>query len=136
MGGLLPPEWADLSEMKKGILLIVEDDPQIRETLSEAFEAEGYLVWGAENGQDALALLGDKARGGFFPHAIILDLQMPVMDGRRFLMQFEARAEFRDIPVVIYSSDVDPAPPGYRKIRKPSDLHYLIDTIAGLTGKK
>lgn len=57
-------------------ILIVDDDPSIRQMLSLGLKQEGYNVQAAEDGEAALAIIP-----GFNPHIIILDLMMPVMDG-------------------------------------------------------
>jgi CheY-like chemotaxis protein len=61
-------------------VLVVEDDPQLRGTLSEILRWQGYAVDAAPHGQAALALaeVGE-------PDAILTDLQMPVMDGATFI---------------------------------------------------
>ena len=58
-------------------ILIVEDNLDIRQTLQDALEFEGYSVETCENGRDGLARLGEIARPGL----IILDYRMPVLDG-------------------------------------------------------
>ena len=61
--------------MKKKIL-IVDDDPHIREVISFALEQEGMEVWEAANGVEALELLDNQ-----LPDLVILDVMMPEMDG-------------------------------------------------------
>src|ERR1700730_13811531 len=64
------------------LVLLVDDDPLGRESLSELLDAKGYSVLEAENGQTALEVLKKTPH---FPCLIVLDLAMPVMDGREFL---------------------------------------------------
>jgi len=71
-------------------VLIVDDDPAIRKLLVEVLALEGYPTETAVNGQEALTLL---ARSG--PRLILLDLLMPVLDGRGVVTQMEANAEAR-----------------------------------------
>jgi CheY-like chemotaxis protein len=81
-------------------ILIVDDDPDIRETLSELLQAEGYGCATASNGRDALEYLSSQP----FPALILLDLMMPVMDGFEFrAAQLEADA-LRDLPVLVISA--------------------------------
>ena len=61
-------------------VLVVEDDETLRTTVAEALEDEGYQVITATNGAEALRLVRAAE-----PDAIVLDLMMPVMDGRAFL---------------------------------------------------
>ena len=62
------------------LVLIVEDESDIRYTLQVFLESEGYSVLTAENGSDALALLKNART----PHVILLDMKMPVMNGWQF----------------------------------------------------
>ena len=64
------------------LLLVVDDDSSVRESMSALLDANGYSVQQAENGQRALELLKKMPH---LPCLIVLDLAMPVMDGRGFL---------------------------------------------------
>lgn len=63
-------------------ILIVDDDPQIRKMLVEVLTLEGYPTETATNGQEALDMLSASA-----PRIILLDLLMPVLDGRGVMQQ-------------------------------------------------
>jgi len=65
-------------------VLVVEDDPGLREFTSAWLQDAGYETRAAENGAEALAALG------WDPNLILLDLTMPVMDGWQFLDRFTA----------------------------------------------
>ncbi len=80
-------------------VLVVDDDRDIRETLQEILECEGYQVSVAKNGSDAIA----KARA-VRPAIILLDLFMPVMDGAEFRRQQLLDPQIADIPVVVVSA--------------------------------
>jgi CheY-like chemotaxis protein len=82
-------------------VLVVDDDREIRETLVEVLEDEGVNAHPAANGREALDALRD---GGVKPCLILLDLMMPVMDGRAFRELQLDTPELRDIPVVILSA--------------------------------
>jgi len=74
----------------KPTVLIVDDDPGIRKMIHEVLGLEGYPVESATNGQEALERLGStNAR------VILLDLLMPVMDGRGFMQALRARPDER-----------------------------------------
>jgi CheY-like chemotaxis protein len=79
---------------------VVDDDPDILEALSEILESEGFEVRRARNGKEALDRLGAKG-----PNLILLDLMMPVMDGREFVEQMKPRKEWAQIPVIVLSAD-------------------------------
>ncbi len=86
-------------------ILIVEDEPNVRETLKDILELEGFCVATAENGQDALGRLQSYEH----PCLILLDLMMPVMNGWQFLEALEAKHQhvLATIPVVVVSAVAD-----------------------------
>jgi len=86
---------------EKAIVLVVEDDPDIRETIAQILEEEGYALLVAENGQEALRRLEEGPR----PRLILLDLMMPIMDGWEFREQQRRDPRYADIPVIIVSAD-------------------------------
>jgi|SRR5436190_16598104 len=81
-------------------ILVVEDDRELRETLCEALEMEGYAAIGAENGRVALRHLATGAR----PCLILLDLMMPVMDGWAFRQELLKDPSLAAIPVVVMTA--------------------------------
>jgi CheY-like chemotaxis protein len=108
-------------------LLIVEDDPDIAETLAALLDDRGYLVEIAANGAAALSRLHRPPRPGL----ILLDLAMPVMDGRQFRRAQLERPELASIPVVVLTADVK-AHPELRAadwLTKPVPLEGLLSTV-------
>jgi CheY-like chemotaxis protein len=81
-------------------ILIVDDDPDIREALARLLEAEGYRCANAANGREALDYLLAQP----VPALILLDLTMPVMDGFDFRSVQVDVDRLREIPVVVMSS--------------------------------
>jgi two-component system, chemotaxis family, chemotaxis protein CheY len=81
-------------------VLVIDDDEDIRSTISDALQEEGYVVGVAANGADGLALLRD----GFRPCVILLDLAMRVMDGWDFRAAQLLEPAFSSIPVVVTSA--------------------------------
>ena len=81
-------------------VLVVDDDEDIRGTISEALREEGYDVAVAADGAAGLARL----RGGFRPCVILLDLAMRVMDGWDFRAAQLLEPAFSSIPVVVMSA--------------------------------
>ncbi len=81
-------------------ILIVDDDADVREMLSQFFSIEGYHVATARNGQEAL----DHLRQGELADLILLDLMMPVMDGWQFRVEQQRDPQLAPIPVVILSA--------------------------------
>ena len=114
----------------EGPILVVDDDLDIREILSETLADLGFHVLAAANGRDALTLVGDLEVG---PSVILLDLMMPVMDGYGFL---EARAKdpkLASVPVAVVTAGhgIDDARIGdaIPIIRKPFEVSLLLDVL-------
>ena len=82
-------------------ILIVDDDPDIRDALGECLRYEGYGVHAAADGRDAL----DRLEVGLRPDVILLDLMMPVLNGFDVLEALNRRPDWKDIPVVIVSAN-------------------------------
>lgn len=82
-------------------LLVVDDDAHSRMILSRLF-ADKYTIIEAYNGEQALGLLGGKRID-----LILLDVFMPIMDGREFLKIKQKTKAYKDIPVIIMSADDD-----------------------------
>jgi PAS domain S-box-containing protein len=81
------------------VVLVVDDDKAIVELLSRTLKQRGYAVMGAYDGREAMAAVRSRR-----PHAILLDLRMPVMDGYEVLQELKSDPETADIPVVIMSA--------------------------------
>jgi two-component system, chemotaxis family, chemotaxis protein CheY len=89
-------------EMSLGTrLLVVDDDPTIREMLEMLLDSEGYEVATASNGADALDALPE-----LHPDLIILDMKMPVMDGWEFMDRYRTLPD-ATAPVVVLSAAQD-----------------------------
>jgi CheY-like chemotaxis protein len=109
-------------------VLVVDDEPDIRESLKEALVDEGYLVEVAANGRQALDLLPQLNR----PCAVIMDIIMPIMSGIELYAAMRAIPALADIPVVVSTSDPSRAPSGVLIMRKPIDLGRLLKTVDGM----
>lgn len=90
------------SETNRHMLLVIDDDPGIRESLAYLLEDEGYTVMTAINGRDALQRLRASSTA---PCVILLDLMMPVMSGPEFYEELRNDPSLSEIPVVIISAD-------------------------------
>ncbi|RKH71914.1 response regulator [Corallococcus aberystwythensis] len=82
------------------MVLVVDDDPDILEALSEILEAEGFEIRRARNGKEALERLEPDP-----PDLILLDLMMPVMDGWEFAQRMRQKPDFAAIPIIVLSAD-------------------------------
>ncbi len=107
-------------------VLLVEDDLDIRETVSAVLEAEGYTVLTAANGEEALTLL-DRGQ----PCVVLLDLMMPVMTGWDFMEVVRKNKRLEDMPVVVVSAYSEKKTEGVRRVlKKPLDVNKLLEAVA------
>ena len=90
-------------------ILLVDDDPEDRAIMKEIIDyTPGKdTLWFAENGEDALRKLDAFYISGHIPCLIVLDLNMPRMNGTQTLSFLKADQRFRDIPVIIYSTSIN-----------------------------
>src|SRR5258706_2802254 len=82
--------------VKGGRILVVDDEPMVRDTLGQLLAEEGYIVDVAVDGADAL----DRVHAAR-PDAILLDLMMPNMNGRQFLQALRDDPTYSSVPVLI-----------------------------------
>jgi signal transduction histidine kinase/DNA-binding response OmpR family regulator len=81
------------------VVLLVDDDEIMRQSVRRALEQEGWEVHEAENGKLGLEHLAEHR-----PDVIMLDLMMPVMNGFEFLAEMRQRADWQDIPVLVVTA--------------------------------
>lgn len=88
------------------IILIVDDDAEDIELFAEAVLEidESINCVEAYNGLEALKVL---KRNALLPNYIFLDINMPLMNGRKCLEEIKKNPSYRDIPVIIYSTTTD-----------------------------
>lgn len=114
-----------------GSMLIVDDDPDIREVLVTILGMHGYHVVAATDGADALEKL--RGAGCQRPCLILLDLMMPGMNGVQFRAEQVSDPALASIPVVVLSGDGRAAEKahamGLEWLKKPVDLETLLATI-------
>lgn len=115
-------------------ILIVEDDEDIRESLVDAFQDQGYAVVSAVDGLDALDQLRNVR-----PRLILLDLMMPRMNGMQFCEEKQKVDEWAAIPVVVLSADARAkeraaACGAATYLMKPVKLGSLFATVARVLG--
>lgn len=85
------------------IILVVDDDDDVREAVSSALDEEGYRVLVARDGADALEVI----RGAPPPNLIVLDLTMPRMNGVEFRRRLSAELPNVKAPLLVMSADVE-----------------------------
>jgi CheY-like chemotaxis protein len=86
-----------MTQQGAGYILIIEDDPGVREGIANVIESEGYPVVSCEDAQEALDRLHATTD---LPRMIVLDFMMPRMDGWTFLSERKKDARLKNIPVL------------------------------------
>ena len=82
--------------MAKAAILVIEDDPEIRELLLVSFEREGWTILEAEDGEGGLTLLASRR-----PDLVVLDIMLPGLDGLAVLRRIKADSGTASIPVIM-----------------------------------
>ena len=118
----------DLETHPTATVLVVDDEPAIREVIATLLEDEGYLVRHAKDGLEALdAINGNRI------DLIVSDVAMPRLDGASLVRKLRRRGHLT--PVVLMSAvyaDVDL--PGVRFVPKPFEIDRLLGTVASALG--
>ncbi len=83
-------------------ILIIEDEKAMAEILEAHLKKSGYSVIKAVNGEDGLETIKIVK-----PHLVILDLMMPIMDGKTMLHKLRRIPEFKDLPVIVLTNAGD-----------------------------
>ncbi len=107
-------------------ILLVEDDAATRGAMKMVLEWEGYRVDCAANGREALGMLLSGAK----PSLVLLDLNMPVMDGRQLREEMQHDPSLASIPVVTVTAarDADSVESS-GCVRKPFEPAELLEAI-------
>jgi len=114
------------------LVLVVDDDPSLREFVRINLELEGYTVREAGGAEEALTAIDDQA-----PALVLLDVVMPGVDGWQMLQRMQER--YGSIPVIMFSGKVEESSPGDAERRgargfvgKPFDPQQLIERARAL----
>jgi CheY-like chemotaxis protein len=124
-GEAMKPSKASLNSQSPPVL-VVDDNEDVREALSEVLRTEGFGVATARDGKEAWTYL--QAHGASL---VFLDLKMPVVDGISFLQLFRSAARKNErlarVPIVVVSAERSRfVPPDVQMIEKPCDFDELV----------
>jgi CheY-like chemotaxis protein len=105
-------------------ILIVDDDLDTREVISSILTDEGFSVWTARDGEEALRKLGSSEA----PGAVLLDTRMPGMGGGRVLDWIKQTRQLDGVNVIVMSGDRNPPQDGriVATLYKPFDMEDLL----------
>ena len=113
-------------------VLVVEDEPLLRDLVAEVLRDEGYDVVTAADGREAIDALEQER-----PQLVLMDVMMPTLDGRAAYRAMRARPDLPAVPVVLMSAAVGPErldPTISAFLPKPFDLDDLLALVARLIG--
>jgi DNA-binding response OmpR family regulator len=113
-------------------ILVVEDDPGIRQGIADFLGFEGYAVDVAVNGEEALSYLRERR-----PSLLVLDLVMPVMNGPQLLDRIRSEGIAEGVPVAIMTAAMPGAstlPAADAYLSKPFDLEELLLVVGRHAG--
>src|ERR687885_2008684 len=117
-------------------VLVVDDEPTLRELVAEALREAGYHVETAANGVEAL----QRLHGQPAPHAIVLDLMMPRLDGSGFVELMRLNPRLASVPIVLLTAAYGAAQAAARIgaracVTKPFELDHLVDAVERVIGE-
>jgi two-component system cell cycle response regulator DivK len=119
-------------------VLLVEDNPVNRRLAEFLLRSQGYEVWAAETAPEAFAMLHDRQ-----PDAILMDIQLPGMDGLAATRHLKADPATHDIPVIAVTSYAMVGDEAKAReagcaayVTKPIDKKKLLDAVAQVLGGK
>lgn len=121
--------------MKDIKILVVEDDPSVRELFKVLLEGEGYEILQAENGLDGLKRAEQDA-----PDLMILDLMMPDEDGESVLGKLRSHSSLSEVPILVVSGKYEALDRLKEELgdgnvfSKPFEPTKLMDRIGELVG--
>jgi two-component system, chemotaxis family, chemotaxis protein CheY len=124
-----------------GNVLIVEDDPDVREMLAALLSVEGFYAVGAEDGLEALHLLRTvRHRAPDIPCLILLDLKMPRLSGNEFRRAQLGDPTVASVPVAVMSGaeDLDDRARDLGAVAtlpKPIDIENLLQVVRRYCGQ-
>lgn len=117
--------------MEKKVVLIVEDNPKNRKIMVDLMEVHGYVPIEAENGHLGLQMAQNNA-----PDLILMDVQLPGMDGYETTKRLKANEQTKKIPVIIVTSFAMKGEERKAKeigaddyVSKPIDIHQLMAKV-------
>jgi CheY-like chemotaxis protein len=115
-----------VAEARNGRILVVDDNAHALQAMSELLESEGFSALSAKNGLDAL----NKMRTDDHISLVLLDLWMPVTDGREVLRRKRIDADMAEIPVVVLSVVPPVSLDGAQMVlKKPVDIEPLVNAV-------
>lgn len=121
--------------LSAGTVLIVDDEPSVREFFARALQLVGLMPYEASTGEQALRMIED----GIVPDAVLLDLKMPGIGGLGFLLQLRSHPRYGRIPVAIVTGEcILPHPVQVAAEMLDAQVHFKpidLESVQGLTAQ-
>ena len=119
------------SAIPLSVILIVDDEAELRYLLRRIIEGAGHEVVEAGNGADALAQVRRSP-----PDLVVTDIMMPIMDGVELIRRLRGEPTTNDIPILVVSSHAHLAAPADSVIAKPYTPNTLLAAVGALLARK
>jgi two-component system, OmpR family, response regulator CpxR len=107
------------------LILLIEDEEDIRDAVATLLEMEGFRVAQCVNGEEAWAWLSAHPP----PDLVLLDLMMPVMDGQALLSRLTRERMLEGVPIIVLSGSPFHPPGAVAYLRKPVAVDPLMDMV-------
>jgi CheY-like chemotaxis protein len=121
-----------MTATKQNTVLIIDDDGDVREALSQFLRGNGFRVFCAENGKAAFDEIRKQRQP---PKVILLDLAMPVMDGYTFLDRARQNPKIKNVPVIVITGNEPKTAPGATMVlTKPIKPERVLSLVQRLVG--
>jgi len=116
-------------------VLVVDDEPTIRDLVAEALSEAGFEIGTASNGVEALTVMQN-----WVPEVIVLDLMMPRLDGTGFTELMRLDPRYAEVPVLLLTAAYNGAQAAVQMgacswLSKPFELDHLVREVAALVGR-
>ena len=136
-GDLVTKDLDPPAQGRRPLVLVIDDDADIRIAIQDILDGEGFATVGAEDGQAALNLLADPWNR---PAVILLDLMMPIVDGWTFCKIRQGIVTLMEIPVITISAASTTGTNAPLRvdgsIEKPFDAEALVRMVTRMVGRK
>ncbi len=120
-------------EARKSVL-VVEDSVDLLDVIRQHLETEGYEVFPATHGKQAIDFLASLP--GPLPDLVVLDLMMPIMNGWDVLREMRLQPRFDTTPVLVMTAAAETKPQGAAAlIRKPFNLEDFVNAVRATSRK-
>ncbi|RKG57097.1 response regulator [Corallococcus sp. AB011P] len=124
-GFVAESEWRTCMTDSAPLILLIEDEEDLRDAVATLLEMEGYRVAQCIHGEDAWSWLASHPRPGL----VLLDLMMPVMNGQAFLARLSQERMLEGVPIIVLSGSPFHPPGAVAYLRKPVAVGSMMEVV-------